>query len=127
MVMHLPIASASTEGPIPPKTAEQKLARKNELKAKSTLLLAIPDEHLLKFQGIKDAKTLWEAIKTWRGHFARECREAPHNQGIEMDDVPIRIVIVNSCKCLDCSKDGDEVHPVHHVQTLRYPLAPKLA
>ncbi|GKA74339.1 putative ribonuclease H-like domain-containing protein, partial [Tanacetum coccineum] len=58
------IASASTEGPIPPKTAKQKLARKNELKAKSTLLLAIPDEHLLKFHGIKDAKTLWEAIKT---------------------------------------------------------------
>ncbi|GKC63467.1 ribonuclease H-like domain-containing protein, partial [Tanacetum coccineum] len=58
------IASASTEGPIPPKTAKQKLARKNELKAKSTLLLAIPDEHLLKFHGIKDTKTLWEAIKT---------------------------------------------------------------
>ncbi|GJZ01289.1 hypothetical protein Tco_0519250, partial [Tanacetum coccineum] len=58
------IASASTEGPIPPKTAEQKLARKNELKAKSTLLLAIPDEELLKFHGMKDAKTLWEAIKT---------------------------------------------------------------
>ncbi|GJW47156.1 ribonuclease H-like domain-containing protein [Tanacetum coccineum] len=56
-------ASAGTEGPIPPKTAKQKLARKNELKAKSTLLLAIPDEHLLKFHGIKDAKTLWEAIK----------------------------------------------------------------
>ncbi|GJU17133.1 ribonuclease H-like domain-containing protein [Tanacetum coccineum] len=35
------IASASTEGHIPPKTVEQKLARKNELKAKSTLLLAI--------------------------------------------------------------------------------------
>ncbi|GJZ51604.1 ribonuclease H-like domain-containing protein [Tanacetum coccineum] len=58
------IASASTKGPIPPKTVEQKLTRKNELKAKSTLLLAIPDEHLLKFHGIKDAKTLWEAIKT---------------------------------------------------------------
>ncbi|GJW48788.1 ribonuclease H-like domain-containing protein [Tanacetum coccineum] len=57
------VASASAEGPIPPKTAKQKLARKNELKAKSTLLLAIPDEHLLKFHGIKDAKTLWEAIK----------------------------------------------------------------
>ncbi|GJT68132.1 hypothetical protein Tco_1019612 [Tanacetum coccineum] len=40
-------ASASTEGPIPPKMAEQKLARKNELKAKSTLLLSILDEHLL--------------------------------------------------------------------------------
>ncbi|GKB90248.1 hypothetical protein Tco_0962520 [Tanacetum coccineum] len=57
------VASASAEVTIPPKTAEQKLARKNELKAKSTLLLAIPDEHLLKFHGIKDAKTLLEAIK----------------------------------------------------------------
>ncbi|GJR06144.1 putative ribonuclease H-like domain-containing protein [Tanacetum coccineum] len=57
------IASASAEGPIPPKTAEQKLARKNELKAKSTLMLAIPDEHLLKFHACKDAKSLWEAIK----------------------------------------------------------------
>ncbi|GJX86185.1 hypothetical protein Tco_0336959 [Tanacetum coccineum] len=56
-------ASAGTEGPIPPKIAKQKLAIKNELKAKSTMLLAIPDEHLLKFHGIKDAKTLWEAIK----------------------------------------------------------------
>ncbi|GKB42059.1 ribonuclease H-like domain-containing protein [Tanacetum coccineum] len=42
------LASAGTEGHIPPKTAEQKLTRKNELKAKSTLLLSIPDEHLLK-------------------------------------------------------------------------------
>ncbi|GJR33494.1 hypothetical protein Tco_1209178 [Tanacetum coccineum] len=45
-------ASAGTEGLIPLKTAEQKLARKNELKAKSTLLLAIPDEHLLKSEGL---------------------------------------------------------------------------
>ncbi|GJS74661.1 hypothetical protein Tco_0707502 [Tanacetum coccineum] len=52
------VASASTKGPIPPKTAKQKIARKNELKAKSTMLLAIPDEHLLKFHGIKDAKSL---------------------------------------------------------------------
>nr|GEV60662.1 hypothetical protein [Tanacetum cinerariifolium] len=59
----LSIASASTEGPIPPKTAKQKLARKNKLKAKSTLILAIPDEHLLKFHACKDIKYLWEAIK----------------------------------------------------------------
>ncbi|GJV12084.1 hypothetical protein Tco_1353625, partial [Tanacetum coccineum] len=58
------VASASTgaEGPIPPKIVEQNLARKNELKAKSTLLLAIPDEHLLKFHACKDAKSLWKAI-----------------------------------------------------------------
>ncbi|GKC29891.1 hypothetical protein Tco_1037185 [Tanacetum coccineum] len=60
-----PIASAGAgvEGHIPPKTAEQKLARKNELKAKCDLMLAIPDEHLLKFHACKDAKSLWEAIK----------------------------------------------------------------
>nr|GEV13873.1 ribonuclease H-like domain-containing protein [Tanacetum cinerariifolium] len=48
---------------VPPKTEAQKLARKNKLKAKSTLLLAIPDEHQLKFHSIKDAKSLWETIK----------------------------------------------------------------
>ncbi|GJU37656.1 retrovirus-related pol polyprotein from transposon TNT 1-94 [Tanacetum coccineum] len=56
-------ASAGAEGPIPSKTTKQKLARKNELKAKSTLMLAISDEHLLKFHACKDAKSLWEAIK----------------------------------------------------------------
>ncbi|GJR12607.1 ribonuclease H-like domain-containing protein [Tanacetum coccineum] len=33
------------------------------------MLLAIPDEHLLKFHGIKDVKTLWESIKArFRGN-----------------------------------------------------------
>ncbi|GJU62448.1 hypothetical protein Tco_1244283 [Tanacetum coccineum] len=57
------LSVAGTGSPITPKTDEQKLVRMNELKAKSTLLLAIPNEHLLKFHGFKDAKTLWEAIK----------------------------------------------------------------
>nr|GEX43119.1 zinc finger, CCHC-type [Tanacetum cinerariifolium] len=60
-----PVASASAgvKGPISPETAEQKLARKNKLKAKSTLMLAILDENLLKFHACKDAKSLWEAMK----------------------------------------------------------------
>ncbi|GKC12824.1 hypothetical protein Tco_1009606 [Tanacetum coccineum] len=60
-----PIASASVgaEGHIPHKTTKQKLARKNELKEKITLMLAIPDARLLKFHACKDAKSLWEAIK----------------------------------------------------------------
>nr|GEU96907.1 ribonuclease H-like domain-containing protein [Tanacetum cinerariifolium] len=63
---HALIASVSggVEADIPPKTTTEKIARRNELKAKSTLLLAISDENLLKFRGIKDAKTLWEAIKS---------------------------------------------------------------
>nr|GEV66837.1 reverse transcriptase domain-containing protein [Tanacetum cinerariifolium] len=40
-----------------------KLARKNELKARGTLLMALPDKHQLKFNIHKDAKTLMEAIK----------------------------------------------------------------
>ncbi|GJZ52208.1 ribonuclease H-like domain-containing protein [Tanacetum coccineum] len=44
-------ASAGTEGPIPPKTAEQKLARKKELKAKSTL-----------FGGNKESKKMQKTI-----------------------------------------------------------------
>ncbi|GKD71710.1 hypothetical protein Tco_1325800, partial [Tanacetum coccineum] len=34
---------------VPPTTVEQKLARKNELKARGTLLMALPNEHQLKF------------------------------------------------------------------------------
>nr|GFD01019.1 hypothetical protein [Tanacetum cinerariifolium] len=49
--------------PVAPTTAEQKLARKNELKARSTLLMALPDKHQLKFNLHKDAKTLMEAIE----------------------------------------------------------------
>ncbi|GJR95911.1 hypothetical protein Tco_0268085 [Tanacetum coccineum] len=47
----------------PPTTIEEKLARKNELKARGTLLMALPNEHQLKFNTYKCAKTLMEAIE----------------------------------------------------------------
>nr|GEU87795.1 putative ribonuclease H-like domain-containing protein [Tanacetum cinerariifolium] len=49
--------------PVAPTTDEQRLARKNELKARGTFLMALPDKHQLKFNIHKDAKTLMEAIK----------------------------------------------------------------
>nr|GEW11730.1 hypothetical protein [Tanacetum cinerariifolium] len=49
--------------PVAPTTAEQRLARKNELKACGTLLVALPDKHQLKFNTHMDAKTLMEAIE----------------------------------------------------------------
>nr|GFD31350.1 ribonuclease H-like domain-containing protein [Tanacetum cinerariifolium] len=49
--------------PIAPTTAEQRLARKNELKAHGALLMDLPDKHQLKFNTHKDAKTLMEAIE----------------------------------------------------------------
>nr|GEW64700.1 ribonuclease H-like domain-containing protein [Tanacetum cinerariifolium] len=48
--------------PVAPTTAEQKLARKNKLKARGTLLMALSDKHPLKFNSHKDAKTLMKAI-----------------------------------------------------------------
>nr|GEW78282.1 ribonuclease H-like domain-containing protein [Tanacetum cinerariifolium] len=48
--------------PVAP-TAEQRLARKNELKTRGTLLMALPDKHQIKFNIHKDAKTLIEAIE----------------------------------------------------------------
>nr|GEV45030.1 uncharacterized mitochondrial protein AtMg00810-like [Tanacetum cinerariifolium] len=41
----------------------EQLARKNELKARGTLLMDLPDKHQLKFNIHKDAKTLMEAIE----------------------------------------------------------------
>nr|GEW71777.1 hypothetical protein [Tanacetum cinerariifolium] len=53
--------------PIALTTAEQRLARKNELKARGTLLMALLDKHQLKFNIHKDAKSLMEAIEKWFG------------------------------------------------------------
>nr|GEW30512.1 hypothetical protein [Tanacetum cinerariifolium] len=61
-----PVLTRLVEGAVQPvahTTTEQKLARKNELKACSTLLMALPDKHQLKFNSHKDAKTLMEAIE----------------------------------------------------------------
>ncbi|GJS74727.1 hypothetical protein Tco_0707568 [Tanacetum coccineum] len=44
------------ETTIAPTTAEEKAQRRLELKARSTLLMGIPNEHQLKFNSIKDAK-----------------------------------------------------------------------
>ncbi|GJU94242.1 ribonuclease H-like domain-containing protein [Tanacetum coccineum] len=52
------------ETKVPSKTAQALLQRQRERKAKSILLLAIPDEYQLRFHGIQDAKTLWAAIKS---------------------------------------------------------------
>ncbi|GKA99354.1 hypothetical protein Tco_0827291, partial [Tanacetum coccineum] len=46
------------ETTISPSTAEKKAQRRLELKARSTLLMGIPNEHQLKFNSIKDAKSL---------------------------------------------------------------------
>nr|GEY63633.1 hypothetical protein [Tanacetum cinerariifolium] len=47
----------------PPPTVKEKLARKNELKARGTLLMTLHNEHQHKFNSYKTAKSLMEAIE----------------------------------------------------------------
>ncbi|GJY54489.1 ribonuclease H-like domain-containing protein [Tanacetum coccineum] len=47
-----------------PVTTEEKVQKKNDVKAISMLLMALPNEYQLTFNQYKDAKTLFEAIKT---------------------------------------------------------------
>ncbi|GKE25413.1 hypothetical protein Tco_1440797 [Tanacetum coccineum] len=44
-------------------TTKEKTQKKNDVKARTMLLMALPNEHLLTFSQYKDAKTLFEAIK----------------------------------------------------------------
>ncbi|GJS33159.1 hypothetical protein Tco_0531541 [Tanacetum coccineum] len=48
---------------IPPTTAEEKAQKRLQVKARSTLMMGIPNEHQLKFNSIKDAKLMLEAIE----------------------------------------------------------------
>ncbi|GJS05721.1 putative reverse transcriptase domain-containing protein [Tanacetum coccineum] len=50
--------SGEQSAPPAPKTAKQLAAKRNQERVKSILLLAIPDEYLLKFHNVPDAKSL---------------------------------------------------------------------
>ncbi|GJU39307.1 putative ribonuclease H-like domain-containing protein [Tanacetum coccineum] len=95
------------ENDIPPISVEEKAQRIAELKARSTLLMALPNEHQLKFNSYKDAKTLMQAIEnrfggqedseeylegTGSGH--KERIGAPRNQDSRNQEPTRRIVLV---------------------------------
>ncbi|GKC95502.1 hypothetical protein Tco_1160944 [Tanacetum coccineum] len=67
LTIKLPILKNDTNGQIrvlPPKTAEEILARERERKARTTLLMSILEDHLAKFHKMTDAKEKWKAIKS---------------------------------------------------------------
>ncbi|GJT98643.1 hypothetical protein Tco_1094161 [Tanacetum coccineum] len=57
------IVMEGVEKVIPPTTVEEKAQKRLEVMARSTLMMGIPNEHQLKFNSIKDAKSLLEAIE----------------------------------------------------------------
>ncbi|GKE52628.1 hypothetical protein Tco_1487784, partial [Tanacetum coccineum] len=64
---------------ITPSTAEENAQRRLELKARSTLLMGIPNEHQLKFNSIKDAKSLLQAVE--------KSQLEIHGESISQEDV----------------------------------------
>ncbi|GJT68004.1 ribonuclease H-like domain-containing protein [Tanacetum coccineum] len=46
------------------RTAEEIVARERERKARTTLLMSLPEDHLAKFHKMTDAKEMWDAIKS---------------------------------------------------------------
>nr|GEU72129.1 putative ribonuclease H-like domain-containing protein [Tanacetum cinerariifolium] len=53
-------STSTISGPV---ITEEKAEKKNNVKARSMLLMALPNEHLLTFSQYKDAKTLFKAIQ----------------------------------------------------------------
>ncbi|GJW16530.1 putative ribonuclease H-like domain-containing protein [Tanacetum coccineum] len=73
-----PIVTKTVDGKetvIPPTSVEEKAQRRAELKARSTLLMALPNEHQLKFNSYKDAKTLMQAIENRFGEVIEQTYE----------------------------------------------------
>ncbi|GJZ23736.1 hypothetical protein Tco_0561195 [Tanacetum coccineum] len=64
---------------ISPTTAKEKAQRRLKMKARSTLLMGIPNEHQLKFNSIKDAKSLLQAIE--------KSQLEIHGESISQEDV----------------------------------------
>nr|GEU93177.1 hypothetical protein [Tanacetum cinerariifolium] len=110
-----PIPTRIVEGvvqPVAPTTAEQKLAWKNELKARGTLLMELPDKHQLKFNSHKDAKTLTEAIeKRFGGNTKTKLQKLVsqlkiHGVSLSQEDVNLKFLH----KVKHSSSTGTESH-----------------
>ncbi|GKF50094.1 hypothetical protein Tco_0143345 [Tanacetum coccineum] len=88
-----PIVTKTVNGKetvIPRACVKEKAHRRTELKARSTLLMALPNEHQLKFNSYKDAKTLMQAIENRFGEWTRHTivwRNKPEIETLSLDDL----------------------------------------
>ncbi|GJS64526.1 hypothetical protein Tco_0679090 [Tanacetum coccineum] len=64
---------------LPPKTAEEIVARERERKARTTLLMAIPEDHLAKFHKMTDAKEIGMPSN-------QDCQLEIHGAGVSTED-----------------------------------------
>ena len=59
---YTPKDDSRVEKEVPPTSAKEVLQRTRERKARSALLMVVPDVDLPRYHSIKDAKSIWAAI-----------------------------------------------------------------
>nr|GEU40811.1 transposase, MuDR, MULE transposase domain protein [Tanacetum cinerariifolium] len=80
-----------------PTSAEEKLDRRNEMKARGTLLIALPNKDQLKFHSYQDAKLLMEAIekstsRTNEAYTTASGVSTAHTQGTNVNSTSVDIL-----------------------------------
>nr|GEW27245.1 hypothetical protein [Tanacetum cinerariifolium] len=96
-IVSTPLITYVIGGPV---TIEEKAHKKNDVKARSMLLMALPNKHLLTFSQYKDAKTLFEAIQARFGDL-----EQIHEDDLEGMDLKWQLALLSirarrECKSL---------------------------
>nr|GEW39126.1 hypothetical protein [Tanacetum cinerariifolium] len=74
-------------------TTKEKAQKKNDVKARSMLLMALPNEHLVTFSQYKDAKTLFEAIQA--RFSVHEDLEQIHEDDLEEIDLKWQLALLS--------------------------------
>ncbi|GJZ48874.1 hypothetical protein Tco_0603064 [Tanacetum coccineum] len=110
-----------------PVYTEEKAQKKNDVNARSMLLMSLPNEHLMTFNQYKDAKTLFAAIQTRFGEsldsiFNRlqKIRNKPDQDTMSFDD------LYNNFKIVELEVKGTAIQAqaqVLRIWLLYHPLA----
>nr|GEW95084.1 hypothetical protein [Tanacetum cinerariifolium] len=87
-----------------PVTTKEKVQKKNDVKARSMLLMTLSNEHLMTFDQYKDAKTLFAAIQTrFSGNALKDCKSA---RNITINGSDAAGYDKSKVECFNCHKLG---------------------
>ncbi|GJT93938.1 hypothetical protein Tco_1082783 [Tanacetum coccineum] len=112
-VMKMEHYLAHTDYPIlPPKSTEEILARERERKARTTLLMALPEDYLARFHNIFDAKEMWDSIKTIFGGNAKNTGYKGRDQRTGKQEQPKALLTID-VGVIDWSGQAEEEEEDH--------------
>ncbi|GJV47689.1 hypothetical protein Tco_1437901 [Tanacetum coccineum] len=81
---------------LPPKSDKEILARERERKARTTLFMVLPEDHLARFHNIFDAKEMWDAIKTKFGGNAKNTGYKGRDQRTGKQEQPRALLTIDA-------------------------------